>query len=253
MDDAPAGAVLSGVPPCLSSPSDAVFIGDSYITGFLSPALQPALGALDPTANDFRNYAVAGTAMASGGIGPIPPQFDFALAVDPRITLAILEGGGNDILLCDQLKYPGCDTLCGAPGSTAVAACTDIVDGAVAGAGQLMTRMANAGVADVVYFFYPHIPANGGGYQELLDYARPRMQQQCDGAAAVNGGRLTCHFIDLVPPFQAAGGDMNPANFSSLDGIHPSQAGESIVAAQIWSTMQASCLGQPAQSGCCTP
>ncbi|HEY7374194.1 MAG TPA: SGNH/GDSL hydrolase family protein [Polyangia bacterium] len=252
-EDGTTATTVAGVPPCLSAPSDAVFIGDSYITGFLSPPLQPALGALYPTANAFRNYAVPGTAMATGGIGPIPPQFDIAVAVNPRVKLAILEGGGNDILLCDQVRFPDCDSLCSAPGSTAQTECTDIVNDAVAGAGQLMARMAAAGVADVVYFFYPHIPASGGGYQEILDYARPRMQQQCENAAAANGGRLSCHFIDLVPPFEAAGGDMNPANFSPLDGVHPSAAGDAIIAGQIWGTMQSSCLGQPADSGCCAP
>jgi len=252
MDDAPADAVL-GKPPCLSAPSDAVFVGNSYITGFLSPPLQPALGALYPTANAFRNYAVPGTAMATGGIGLIPPQFDLALIENPRVKLAILEGGGNDILLCDLFRFPGCDTLCSQAGSSHADVCTDIVAAAVAGAGQLMARMAQAGVRDVVYFFYPHIPASGGGYAEILDYARPLMAQQCEVEAVATGGRLTCHFIDLVPPFAAAGGDMNPANFSTLDGVHPSDSGEAIVAGEIWSTMQAGCLGQPASSGCCAP
>src|SRR5215471_18123435 len=215
-DDGTASTAVAGVPACLTAPSDAVFIGDSYITGFLSPALQPALGAIYPAASEFRNHAVAGTAMASGGIGLIPPQFDLTLFENPTVKFAILEGGGNDILLCDQLRFPGCDTLCSETGSSGAGVCTDIVAGAVGGAGGLMARMADAGVRDVIYFFYPHIPANGGGYAEILDYTRPLMQQQCDGVAAATAGRLVCHFIDLVPPFAAAGGDMNPANFSAL-------------------------------------
>jgi len=247
------GATPPSKPPCLAAPSDAVMIGDSYITGFLSPALQPALGALDPTASNFRNYAVAGTSMASGGGGTIPPQLDMALAANATIKFMILDGGGNDILLCDQNKYPGCNSLCSMAGSSTQKICTDIVAAAVAASGQLMTKAADAGVKDVIYFFYPHIPANNGGFKEILDYSKPRAQQQCESSAATTGGKLTCHFIDLVAPFQAAGGDMNPANFSALDGVHPSQAGQNIIANQIWSMTQSACLGQTASSGCCAP
>jgi hypothetical protein len=75
------GVTVGGArPPCLAVPGEGVFIGDSYITGFLSPRLQPALTRLDPFVAGFRNHAVAGTAMASGGFGTIPPQFDWTLA-----------------------------------------------------------------------------------------------------------------------------------------------------------------------------
>ncbi len=239
-------------PVCLSNPSDAIILGDSYVTGFLSAALQPALGDLYPTANLFRNYAVAGTSMASGGLGTVPPQLDRAISANPTIKLTIMTGGGNDILICDSSRYPDCASICDTAGSATNKICTDIVSGAIAASDQLMARAADAGVKDVIYFFYPHITANDGGYREILDYAGPLARKQCEGTRAKTGGKLTCHFIDLVQPFAAAGGDMNPANFS-FDGIHPSQDGQNIIAWQIWTTMQDRCLGQPAASGCCTP
>jgi len=107
-------------------------------------------------------------------------------------------------------------------------------------------------VRDTVYFFYPHIPAKGsggGGYDEILDYAEPLAKQLCDGAATASGGKLHCHFVDLVQPFIAAGGDKNIANFAG-DGIHPSAAGQQIIATQITNVMKANCIGQP--SGCCS-
>jgi phospholipase/lecithinase/hemolysin len=211
------------------------------------------LGALDSTANQFRNYAVAGTSLATGGFGTIPPQFEQAVTANPVIKLSIMDGGGNDILLCDTSKFPACDTSCSTSGSSTKKVCTDIVNGAATVAEQLMTKMANAGVKDIIYFFYPRLPAKGGGYKEILDYAEPLAKQTCDNTAAMTGGKLTCHFVDLVQPFQAAGGDMNPANFSFLDGVHPSQAGQDIVAQQIWDTMKKDCLGQPLSSDCCSP
>jgi lysophospholipase L1-like esterase len=240
-------------PPCLALPSEGVFIGDSYITGFLSPPLQPALSALEPFLAGFRNHAVAGTAMASGGLGRIPPQFDRTLAEDPRVKLVIMDGGGNDFLICDPIKYPRCNTLCSGPGSATQRVCTDIVAAAVETMGQLGTRMADAGVRDVIYFFYPHIPNHNGGFREIVDYAGVVVRQQCQNISTITGGRLTCHFVDLTGPFQSAGGDLNPANFSPLDGIHPSAAGQAIIANEIWSTMQSGCLGRTAAGGCCAP
>jgi lysophospholipase L1-like esterase len=85
----------------------------------------------------------------------------------------------------------------------------------------------------------------------MIDYAEPLARATCDGAADATGGKLHCHFVDLVQPFIAAGGDMNPANFS-IDGIHPSQAGQDIIAHEIFAVMKSQCLGQDAASGCCS-
>jgi hypothetical protein len=128
--------------------------------------------------------------------------------------------------------------------------CRDIVDQALQASDALMQTAADAGVHDTIYFFYPHIPANNGGYTEILDYAEPLVKARCDGGEAATGGRLRCHFVDLIQPFIAAGGDRNPANFAG-DGIHPSAAGQNIIAQQIANVMQNDCLGQ--SSGCCAP
>jgi lysophospholipase L1-like esterase len=240
-------------PPCISGPTDAAIIGDSYVTGALSPALQPALAALYPTAGQFPNYAVPGTSMATGGItGLIPPQFDTAIAQHPTLKFTIMDGGGNDILICNNTQFPNCATLCKQPGSSTQKVCTDIVTQALAAADALMQKAAAAGVKDVIYFFYPHIPNSNGGYKEILDYSEPLAKAKCDGAFQESGGKLTCHFVSLIKPFADAGGDMNPANFAA-DGIHPSQAGQNIIAQQIYGVMQSRCLGQEASSGCCAP
>lgn len=243
----------TATPACMSSPSQVVMIGDSYITGAASPALQPALGMLYPSANSFRNYAVAGTSMATGGItGLIPPQLTTAISVDPDIRLVIMDGGGNDVLICDTFQFSQCNMLCNNPGSDTVPVCQQIVDRALQAGRALMQTAADAGIHDTIYFFYPHIPANNGGYTDILDYAEPLVKDMCDGAEAATGGQLRCHFVDLIQPFIAAGGDRNPANFAG-DGIHPSAAGQAIIAQQIWNVMQSDCLGQPSSSGCCTP
>jgi len=244
------GAPQQSQPPCLTNANQGVIIGDSYVTGALSPALQPALQALDPFAAGFRNYAVAGTSMASGGLtGLIPPQWDTAIGAGP-VKFMIMDGGGNDILICSTALYPGCNTTCKSPGSSQNSQCQDIVAKAVAAAEALMQKAANAGLKDVVYFFYPHLPATNAGYKEITDYAEPFAKASCDSAYTKSGGKLNCYFVDLVAPFAAAGGDANINNFVS-DYIHPSAAGQQIIATEINKVMQAHCLGQ--QSGCCAP
>lgn len=236
--------------PCVTDGANQVaIIGDSYVTGALSPALQPALVTLAPGASSFANYAVAGVSLASGGIAAfIPTQLTPALA--KPVTLMIMDGGFNDILICDGAKYPNCNIICSTAGASAAPVCQNIVQAAVDAAKGVLATAANAGVKDVVYFFVPHLPAIGGGgagFDEILDYAEAKLKAACD-AAATTTGKLNCHFVSTVNVFKAAGGDKNAANFVS-DGIHPSAAGQAIVAAQIWNEMNADCLGQA--SGCC--
>jgi lysophospholipase L1-like esterase len=243
-----AGGAPTEKPPCVSNPAqDVLIMGDSYVTGALSPALQPALGALYPLANQFKNVAAPGVSMANGGISAlamVPTQFS------GKPKLVIMDGGGNDILLCDTAKFPGCNTQCNAPGSSSKQTCKDIVAQATAAAGTLFDKMSAAGVKDVVYFFYPHPPTNNGGMKEIDDYSEPIARAQCEGYGAKTSGKTNCYWVSTVKPFADAGGDINPANFV-LDGIHPSDAGQKIIAKEINDTLKAHCLGQQSSSGCC--
>ena len=161
-----------------------------------------------------------------------------------------MDGGGNDILICNNTMYPNCNALCDKAGSSTTKVCTDIVAAAFVVAKKMMSDAANAGVKDIVYFFYPHIPDAGGGFKEILDYSAPLAKALCDQAFTNTNGKLTCHFVDPRAAFAAAGGDMNPANFSPIDGIHPSQAGQNIMAGLIADKMKADCLDQ-ASGSCC--
>jgi len=246
-------------PPCISDPSKQVaLIGDSLVVGFAgSPPLQPALAALIKDAASYPNYAGAGCSIATGGVclgnyGDVPAQFVAAHAAQPNLKFMIMDGGANDILVCDSARFPGCADICSSPGSSQVQNCKEIVRLAQEAAGKIMKDAANAGVKDIIYFFVPHVPGRDGGYVEITDYAAPPAKQQCDGMFAATAGKLTCHFLDLTPPYAAAGGDKNVANFWS-DELHPSSAGQAISATQIEKMMKAECLGQPASSGCCEP
>lgn len=255
-------------PPCISKSSQVMLMGDSYITGFNgSPPLQPALAALIPDAAQYRNYAVAGMSMASGGIPLNPPpgvqfipqQFDpEALQADPDIKLVIMDGGGNDIML-PPAGSPDCKNMAD---STTDPGCLKIVQDALDAATKIVTEMSDKGVRDVVYFFYPHLPSVPGGLggteaNVMLDFVYPQAKALCDSAESKSNGKLRCHFIDLRQPYDVTGpGSITgPKPWTNIytDGVHPTAAGQVISAQQIFDTMKGSCLGQPASSGCCAP
>jgi lysophospholipase L1-like esterase len=238
-----------------------VIIGDSYITGFGSPPLQPELANLVPDANSYPNYAGAGCSMASGGIctglyGNVPAQFDAAAGEHADIKLVIMNGGGNDVLL-PEAGAPDCKNE---TGSSKDPGCTAIVKLSLDTATSLVMHMADKGVRDVVFFFYPHIPSVDGGLggtnaNEILDYAYPTAADSCNQANAMTGGKINCHFIDMRKPFADTGAidGAGPWTNISDDGVHPTDAGQKIQAAQIVDTMKRACVGQPASSDCCAP
>ena len=242
-------AVGDDRPPCLSADSEGVIIGDSFINW--STHSFPA-DLATKAGQTWRLYAVGGASMASGGIATlIPDQFEQAVLADPNIKLVLMDGGGNDIMI-PAATWPGgaeCKNRQDAPQQQV---CVDIVDFAVEKAEAGMDRMAEGGVSDVVYFFYPEVPEGtplGGLYPNaMLVYGRGIAKEVCDGAFERTGGQLRCHFIDLVPTFEGH----NPEWFYPTD-IHPNHQGSAAMADTIWQYMTDACIGQQASSGCCTP
>ena len=233
--------------PCLSRPSEVALFGDSYInwpTHTFPADLNRIAG------QNFRLYAVGGFSMGSGGLGLIPPQLDQALAADPNIKVAILDGGGNDILLPDTLQFPQGGNCKNDLNAANIPDCQKIVQKALDSATALMKRAAAAGIQDVVYFFYPRVPEGtllGGAHPNaILEYALPKVKALCASAYSVTGGRLACHFVDMIPVFSG-----HPEWFVPGD-IHPNAQGSAAMAQAVWSAMQNDCIAQPAASGCCS-
>jgi hypothetical protein len=233
-------------PPCLDEPSQVVLLGDSYVN-WPSHNFPSDLNKL--AGQSYRLYAVGGFSMGSGGIGLIPPELDQALAADPDIRTIVMDGGGNDILLPDTIQFPQGGNCKNDPNAANVPDCQKIVQKALEAATSLMRRAATAGVKDVVYFFYPHVPEGtflGGQHPNvMLDYAYPKVKSLCESAYAMTEGRLTCHFVDMIPVFQG-----HPDWFVPGD-IHPNAQGSAAMAQAVWSKMQEDCIAQPSSSGCC--
>jgi hypothetical protein len=241
-------------PPCLGDPNQLVMIGDSYMN-WVSHTFGADMNAA--AGMTIENFAIGGTSMGSGGIGLIAPQFDTALATHPNPIAVIMDGGGNDVLVPDTVQFPrGGDCKMMGAQSPTIPDCQKIVDKALAAGTELFIRIAGAGVKDVMFFFYPHVPlgtlVGGVDPNGMLDYAIPRIKAACDGAYQLSlqldpTKTIRCHFIDMVPVFAG-----HPEYFAPTD-IHPNTAGSKAMAAAIWARMKQDCVAQSASSGCCAP
>lgn len=240
------------VSPCIDDPKDVVLIGDSYID-WITHTFVADIRA--ESGQNWPSYAIGGTSMATGGIGHIPDQLITALAENPDIKAIVMTGGGNDILVADTFMFPDAGMCTSTPDAPMIADCQAIVAAALDKAKSLMNDSADAGIRDVVYFFYPHIP--GGGLisgptpNPMLDYALPRAKEVCDSALERTGGRMKCHFIDMVPVFEGKTGLFADAVSEAGDGVHPNSMGSKVMAKEVWRVMKQDCVGQPSSSGCC--
>jgi hypothetical protein len=235
-------------PPCITKPNQVHLIGDSYINYTEHTFPQDLSKAAGQT---YTLDAIPGTSMASGGIGLIADQWPGALAGNKDIFAVIMDGGGNDILLADNVLHPGGSACKDSASAGTTPVCQDIVAAAIAAGGKLMKEMSSDGVKDIVFFFYPHIPGGGliGGANPnaSLDYALPMAKENCDGVEEATGGMTRCHFLNLVPVFEGH------QDWFAGDGVHENSKGSAAMAAAMVALMKDNCIAQPASSGCCTP
>jgi hypothetical protein len=242
------GAAALVKPPCLKKNSQVVVVGDSYlnwITHNFPEDFRSEFG-------DYRVYAVGGASMASGGIaGFIPDQLTMAIMEDPDITVGVMTGGGNDILIADTVMYPESDTCKDRTDAPTVQVCKDVIANAMETAKKLMQTAGNAGMKDVIYVFYPHIPGGGFGGMSpnsILEYSLPLARDLCEQAEATTGGKLRCHFLDLQPVFKD-----HPVDWFADDGIHENEKGSAQMAKEVVAIFKDKCIAQPESSGCCAP
>jgi lysophospholipase L1-like esterase len=229
-------------PPCVRSGSQVVALGDSYMSlpVMLVPrveALAQASGALS-FGDAYRDYSVPGTTLGSPIFpGEIPYQLDSALADDPNIAAVIMTGGGNDIIASLESILAGCLDV----GASQNPTCTGIIDGAMDVARQISNDARSAGVHDVVYFLYPHVPIGG---DEILDYSVDRAKRM---AAELSSATFKVHLVDTRQAFEGH------YEYFDLDPVHANDTGGDVIASLVWQTMKNQCIAQPAGSGCCQP
>ncbi|HKP64788.1 MAG TPA: SGNH/GDSL hydrolase family protein, partial [Polyangiales bacterium] len=239
-------------PKCLAKGAELALVGDSWINYPLGEFLEPRLtsraqkdGAL-MAGDRFNDQAVAGTSLASGGLGLIPDQWPSAKSAAMRagttVKFVVMDGGGNDVLLGNSICLDNGRMRDQDP------TCQATVQAATMAGKMLQTKMRMDGVGQAVYFFYPHVPAGGW---DVLDYSLPMAKATCE---SMNDEKYQCYFVDTREAFQGAGNTgVAKAQYIGADGIHPTAAGDDLLADLIWKTMKDHCMAQPASSGCCTP
>jgi hypothetical protein len=240
--------VPTDAPVCKGKTSQVAIIGDSFIN-WTSHTLPSDLAAL--AGETWRLYAEGGASLQAGGIATlIPDQFEIAIASDPDIKVLVMDGGGNDVLICDAGKYLGCD-VCKADGASRERVCEQIADDSIAAFNKLQDRALSIGVRDIVYFYYPDVPTGtiigGSNPNEVARYAQPKWQGSCDDAEKRTNGKMRCHFVDMVPVFAG-----HPEYFAVTD-IHPNPQGSAVMAKAIIDKMKQDCVWQPAGECACQP
>jgi lysophospholipase L1-like esterase len=248
------GGTASGFKPkCLAKGAELALVGDSWINYVLGQLLAPELasraiadGALKQ-GDSYNDVAMGGTSLANGGIGPlIPTQWPTAKSNAMRamtsVKFVVMDGGGNDVLLGNS------DCLKDMQMKDKDPACQQTVKAATAAGAMLQQKIKMDGVGQVLYFFYPHVPAGGW---DVLDYSLPMAKASCE---SMNDDKYQCYFVDTREAFQGAGNTgMAMAQLIAADGIHPSAAGEKVLADLIWKTMKDHCMAQSPSNSCCTP
>lgn len=212
--DSPDGA------SCKSGPfasSEVLVLGDSFlaqrhqVTAHLE---EMAIAAGSLTAGEhFRdNSSNTDNTLASGELS-IANQYAKGKAEDP-VKVVIMDGGIADLALgrCDTSPKPDCPVI------------TDLV----ADARELLSQMAQDGVGNVIWFFYPDPPDTT--LRDKVDVSRPLLADVCKNSVT------PCHWLDLRPMF-----DGHYSEYTEPVG-YPTDAGAKATAAAIWATMQQSCI-----------
>lgn len=200
-------------------PNEVLVLGDSFlatshqITAFLEAAARDAQAL--SVGDRYRDSSrIVANALALSGNG-IADQYESA-AADTSVKVAIMNGGGADILLgsCDPV-----DADC------------PVVVAAAAAFSDLLETMAEDGVRDVLFVGYPDPVPEAA--RAKMDALRPLLESGCAASP------VPCHWIDLRPVFSG-----HYDEYILSDGLNPSEAGSKAAATAIWAVMQDECIAQ---------
>jgi lysophospholipase L1-like esterase len=206
-----------------------ILIGDSYLASGASfggpggiqaqvEARATDAGALNP-GERYRTYYVGGTRFLDGSI---QDQYAKARAENPDIEVVIMDGGGNDILL----GLEGCNVGM----NPADPVCVEVMERSTAALSELVEEMRADGVTDIVYFFYPEVPAAPGHSRQ----GEPMARAACEAFTSPT----RCHFVSTIAAFEGR------PDYFSFDGVHPSPAGQTAIGDLVWEAMEANCIAQ---------
>ncbi len=196
--------------------SELAIYGDSLIQ--LSPfgarfeSHATSEGALQ-AGEHYRNYASAQTSFLAQNGFSLSGQYSASLGEGVARTV-VMNGGATDML----------QKTCGEAPSADCAA----IQAAVSGAEQLLQQLADSGVQQIVYMFYPN--PRDAALRAGLDALRPLIRNVCGHSP------IPCHWLDLRPTFSGHDDYLGP------DGIVFSDSGAEAAAAAVWDLMVKRCV-----------
>jgi hypothetical protein len=197
--------------------SEVLVLGDSIIElSTFATRLEEVAANAGALANDdhFRVHSSYLLSRLSEGSLSIANQYETARQ-EGQARIVIMDGGETDMFenLCGSEPAYECPT----------------VQAAASGAESLLAQMADDGVEDVVYFFYPD-PLGDPDLKTRLDVLRPVIENACGRSP------IACHWLDLRLLFA------DHPEFLAADGKVFSDAGAAAAAAAVWQRLQARCV-----------
>lgn len=202
-----------------------ITVGDSIfaLSGDLQDFLESYAG------ETFRRYTLSGAELKGGIIATdVYTQYDIAKNDNPNIDTVVMDGGGNDILIPAITLFDpyNCKTQWYQFGRLS-SRCKNFIDDIYVDAVNLLNKMDNDGVDNVIYLGY-YYTKNGvfllDSMEEAVDYGDMRLSQACRNSA------VNCKFIDPRSTIK----DSNII----IDGIHPTKEGSRKLANLVWPALQ---------------
>jgi lysophospholipase L1-like esterase len=196
--------------------NDVVTLGDSIFD--LSGDIQANLEA--QAGQTFRNYTQSGAEISGGLIArSVENQYADAKASNPNIDIAVMNGGGNDLLIPAILLDPyGCRTHWWRWSISR--SCRNLVNDTYVKAVNLLNTMGNEGVDDIIFLGYYELPRGNANLKSALNYGDDRLRDACNNSSS------NCTFLDPR--------GMVPASHVLSDNIHPTAAGSKTLSDLIW-------------------
>ena len=196
--------------------NDVVTLGDSIfdLSGDIQANLEAQAGLT------FRNYTQSGAEISGGLIArSVEGQYADAKSTNPNINIAVMNGGGNDLLIPAMILDPyGCRThwwLWNISRS-----CRNLVNDTYVKAVNLLNKMGNEGVEDIIYLGYYELPRGNENLERAVGYGDDRLKDAC------NNSTSNCTFLDPR--------GMVPENHVLNDNIHPTSEGSKTLSDLIW-------------------
>jgi hypothetical protein len=200
--------------------NEIITLGDSIFD--LSGDIQRILE--DRAGQTFRDYTLSGAEL-SGGIvaNSVERQYSDAKSTDANIETIVMDGGGNDILIPAIILDPyGCRTHWWRWSISR--SCKNLINDQYVNLVNLMNKMDNDGVSNVLYLGYYELPRGNANLTSALNYGDDKLSQACSNTTA------NCTFLDPR--------GMVPAQDVLSDNIHPTASGSLTLADLIWPKLQ---------------